>query len=84
MRGRIGDVFDVTVSSVIRSGMFVQCDNLIEGFVPASFYGNPKINEDFMTLSVGSKVFTLGTRLTVKLIEADVSTGKITFQPYEK
>lgn len=84
MSGRIGEVFDVTVSSVIRSGLFVQCDNLIEGFVPASFYPNAKINEDFMTLTAGSRIFTLGTRLRVRLIEADVSTGKITFEPYEK
>lgn len=81
MSSRIGEVFHVTVSSVIRSGMFVQCDNLVEGFVPASFYPGAKINEDFMTLTVGSKVYTLGTQLDVRLIEADVSAGKITFEP---
>ena len=81
MSSRIGEVFHVTVSSVIRSGMFVQCDNLVEGFVPASFYPGSKVNEDFMTLTVGTKVYTLGTQLDVRLIEADVSAGKITFEP---
>ncbi|MBE6541863.1 MAG: RNB domain-containing ribonuclease, partial [Ruminococcaceae bacterium] len=84
MSKKIGETFHVTVSSVIRSGMFVQCENLVEGFVPASFYPGAKINEDFMTLTSGGKVYTLGSELDVCLIEADVSTGKITFQPTDK
>ena len=82
MADKVGGTFHVTVSSVIRSGMFVQCDNLVEGFVPAAFFPNAKINEDFMTLTCGEKVYTLGTQLDVTLTDVDVPTGKITFEPY--
>lgn len=84
MADKVGETFRVTVSSVIRSGMFVQCDNLVEGFVPAAFFPNAKINEDFMTLTCGDRVYTLGTQLDVTLTDVDVSTGKITFEPYRE
>jgi amidophosphoribosyltransferase len=61
-----------------------QCDNLVEGFVPAAFFPNSKINEDFMTLTCGDKVYTLGTQLDVTLTDVDVPTGKITFEPYRE
>lgn len=85
MADKIGEEFDVTVSSVIRSGMFVQCENLVEGFVPASFYPGAKINDELMTMTVASTdgltVFSLGSPLKVKLIDVDLSGGKITFEP---
>ncbi len=79
MRDRIGDEFHATVCSVIRSGMFVECDNLVEGFVPASCFENAKINEEFMTLEAGGKIYTLGTELDVILTDVDMSASKITF-----
>lgn len=82
MKDKIGEVFHTTVCSVIRSGMFVQCENLIEGFVPAAFFAGAKINEDFMTLTYGQKTYTLGTALDVRLADVDISAGKITFEPY--
>ncbi len=81
MSDKIGESFSVTVTSVIRSGMFVRCENLVEGFLPAACYPGAKINEERMTMVVGEQVFTLGTPLTVRLAEADVSTGRITFEP---
>lgn len=79
MEPKVGEVFDVVVSSVIRSGMFVRCPNLVEGFIPASTMPQSKINDELMTLYYGGKTYTLGTPLRAKLIEADVSTRKITF-----
>lgn len=84
MADKIGEVFDVTVSSVIRSGMFVQCENLVEGFVPASYYPASKINEELMTLTVGQTVYSLGSPLRVRLTDVDISGGKITFEPYRE
>lgn len=84
MADRIGEVFDVTVSSVIRSGMFVQCENLVEGFVPAAFYPASVVNEELMTLTCGREVFTLGTPLRVRLSDVDLSGGRITFEPYRE
>lgn len=79
MQPRLGEVFDVTVSSVIRSGMFVQCDNLIEGFIPAATLPQSKINDELMTLYYAGKKYTLGTPLRARLVDTDVPTRKITF-----
>ena len=81
MRDKIGCDFSATVCSVIRSGMFVQCDNLVEGFVPATCFDGAKINEELMTMFAGGKLYTLGTKLTVRLVDVELSTGKITFEP---
>ncbi|MBR3999425.1 MAG: RNB domain-containing ribonuclease, partial [Clostridia bacterium] len=82
MSRHIGEVFDVVVSSVIRSGMFVQCENLVEGFVPASYFPGSRINENLMTLTSGQHVYSLGTQMKVHLADVDLSCGKITFEPY--
>ncbi len=81
MSDKVGETFSVTVCSVIRSGMFVQCENLIEGFIPAACYPGAVVNEEFMTLAAGGAVYTLGTQLEAVLRDVDVSTGKITFEP---
>lgn len=81
MRDKIGCDFPATMCSVIRSGMFVQCDNLVEGFVPAACFDGAKINEEAMTMFAGGKLYTLGTRITVRLVDVELSTGKITFEP---
>ncbi len=81
MSERIGQVFDVTVSSVIRSGLFVQCDNLVEGFVSVLSFPGAKINEERLTLSWGKTLLTLGSPLRVRVADVDLSAGKITFEP---
>lgn len=83
MQPKLGEVFDVKVSSVIRSGMFVECDNLVEGFIPAITLPNSKTNPDMMTLYYGGKTYELGTPLKAKLVDTDVPTRKITFELYE-
>lgn len=81
MSDKLGQEFTVTVCSVIRSGMFVQCDNLVEGFIPAACWPNAKVNDEFMTLTADGVVYTLGSRLTAVLYDVDIATGKITFEP---
>lgn len=81
MSDKLGQEFDVTVCSVIRSGMFVQCDNLVEGFIPAACWKDAKVNDEFMTLTADGTVYTLGSRLTAVLYDVDIAAGKITFEP---
>ena len=81
MSDKLGQEFDVTVCSVIRSGMFVQCDNLVEGFIPAACWKDAKVNDEFMTLAAEGVVYTLGSRLTAVLYDVDIAAGKITFEP---
>ncbi len=80
MQPKTGEIFDVRVSSVIRSGMFVQCDNLVEGFIPATTLPGSKTNPEMMTLYYAGRKYELGTPLRAKLVDADVPTRKITFE----
>lgn len=79
MADKVGETFAGAVSGVIRSGIFVRLDNLVEGFVPATSFPGAKINDQLMTMYHEGKVYTLGTRIEVVLADADISTGKITF-----
>lgn len=83
MADKLGQEFRVTVCSVIRSGMFVQCDNLVEGFLPAACYPGAVVNDEFMTLfsPADGVVYTLGSQLDAVLYDVDIATGKITFEP---
>jgi len=81
MSDKIGQIFDVTVCSVLKFGMFVQCDNLVEGMIPVPFFPDAFVNENYCTLRAGGTVYTLGTRMQARLVEADPSTGRITFAP---
>ncbi len=83
MSDKIGQRFEATVCSVIRFGVFVRLPNLIEGLVPVALFPNATVNEDMHTLHTDGKTYTLGSPITVELIESDVSTGKITFKPGE-
>lgn len=81
MSDKLGQEFRVTVCSVIRSGMFVQCDNLVEGFIPAACWPGAVVNDEFMTLAADGVVYTLGSQLDAVLYDVDIATGKITFEP---
>lgn len=82
MRGRVGEEFDGFISGVIASGFFVELENTVEGRVdtlslPAGAYelrGGVALAE---TLS--NTVYTVGDRVRVKCVRADVSAGQIDF-----
>jgi len=83
MSDKVGQVFDVTVVSVMKFGLFVQCANLVEGLIPAPLFEDAVVNEAFCTLRSGGTLYTLGTKMQARLVEADPSSGRITFAPAE-
>jgi len=83
MSDKLGQVFDVTVVSVMKFGLFVQCDNLVEGLIPAPLFEDAVVNEAFCTLRSGGTLYTLGTKMQARLVEADPANGRITFAPAE-
>ena len=83
MSDKLGQVFDVTVVSVMKFGLFVRCDNLVEGLIPAPLFPDAVVNEAFCTLRSGSTLYTLGTKMQARLVEADPGSGRITFAPTE-
>lgn len=81
MTDKVGQVFDVTVVSVLKFGLFVRCDNLVEGMIPTPLFPDATINEAFCTLRSRGALYTLGTKLQARLVESDPASGRITFAP---
>lgn len=81
MADKVGQVFDVTVVSVLKFGLFVRCDNLVEGMIPTPLFPDATINEAFCTLRSRGALYTLGTKMQARLVESDPASGRITFAP---
>ena len=78
----MGDYFEGSISGVNSFGFFVRLENAVEGLVrldslPAGDY---VYDETRLTLSSKKLKFSLGKKVLVKLIAADISSGKITFK----
>src|SRR6056300_1531461 len=84
MEDRVGEKFDVVVSSVTNFGIFVEIPRLhIEGLVHVTELGNDYFvfNKEKQMLEgeKTKKKFRLGDELIVKLIRVDLELGKIDF-----
>lgn len=84
MRNHLGEEFPAVVSGVVRSGLFVQLANLIEGFVPFD-----SIDSDYYTVDLDhmrligthtGRIIHLGERLIVAAENAEIITGQIEFR----
>lgn len=83
MADKVGQIFDVTVVSVMKFGLFVQCENLVEGMIPTPLFPDAVVNEAFCTLRSCGALYTLGTKMQARLVEADPASGRITFAPLQ-
>lgn len=79
MQSHIGEEFDAVVSGVMAFGVFVRCDNLAEGLIPAHSMADAVIHEAEYSFRYHGRMYTLGAPMRVRLEEADVSAGKLTF-----
>jgi len=85
MKERVGEEFAATVSSVTSFGFFVELDNTVEGLVPLDeLYGIYTFDEKTLTLRSRDSAYKIGDRIAVRLIDADVIRGKLTFVPTEE
>ncbi|MEI7614536.1 MAG: ribonuclease R [Betaproteobacteria bacterium] len=84
MRDRIGEEFEGTISAVVPFGVFVALDSVyVEGLVHVSELGEDYFQYDnvkhLMLGERSGKRYRLGDRLHVKLVRADLETGRIDF-----
>lgn len=84
MRDRIGEVFAGTIAAVVPFGVFVALDEVyVEGLVHVSELGEDYFQYDStkhqMLGERSGRRFRLGDRLQVKLVRADLETGRIDF-----
>jgi ribonuclease R len=84
MRDRIGESFAGTIAAVVPFGIFVALDEVyVEGLVHVSELGEEYFQYDNVKhLMVGERTgrrYRLGDRLQVKLVRADLESGRIDF-----
>jgi ribonuclease R len=84
MRDRIGEVFAGTIAAVVPFGVFVALDEVyVEGLVHVSELGEDYFQYDNVKHQMlgerSGRRFRLGDRLQVKLVRADLETGRIDF-----
>ncbi|WP_263773004.1 ribonuclease R [Propionivibrio soli] len=84
MRDRIGEEFDATVAAVVPFGVFVALDSVyVEGLVHVSELGEDyfefdNVKHQMLGQRTGQR-YRLGDRLRVKLVRADLESGRIDF-----
>ena len=84
MRDRIGGEFDGTISAVVPFGVFVALDAVyVEGLVHVSELGEDYFQFDAVKHQMlgerSGKRYRLGDRLKVRLVRADLESGRIDF-----
>lgn len=82
MKAFVGEVFNGKVSGMIGSGLFIQLDNLTEGFLPfATLDGyHTFYDKEMVVRDSGNKVkFRIGDSIKVKLVRADILEGHLDF-----
>jgi ribonuclease R len=84
MRDRIGEEFEGTIAAVVPFGVFVALDSVyVEGLVHVSELGEDYFQYDNVKHQMlgerSGQRYRLGDRLQVKLVRADLETGRIDF-----
>ncbi|MBE6536418.1 MAG: VacB/RNase II family 3'-5' exoribonuclease [Ruminococcaceae bacterium] len=80
MKERVGEIFEATVSSVATFGIFATLENTCEGLIPMStLEGSFVYDEKNLTVRDNKTFYRIGDRLSVRLEEADMTTGKLRF-----
>ena len=84
MRDRIGEEFEGTIAAVVPFGVFVALDSVyVEGLVHVSELGEDYFQFDNVKHQMlgerSGQRYRLGDRLQVKLVRADLETGRIDF-----
>ncbi len=84
MKERIGEEFEGTISAVVPFGVFVALDSVyVEGLVHVSELGEDYFQYDNIKHQMlgerSGRRYRLGDRMRVKLVKADLETGRIDF-----
>ena len=82
-RRHLGECYEGTISGVTQRGLFVELENGVEGFVPASSLTPSGTNlTEGIRLSdpVSGKSWSLGDSMMITIVRADVNLGKVDFE----
>ena len=82
-RRHLGECYEGTISGVNQRGLFIELDNGVEGFVPASSLtpsGTSLTEGVRLTDPASGKTWSLGDKMMITIVRADVNLGKIDFE----
>ena len=82
-RRHLGECYEGTISGVTQRGLFIELDNGVEGFVPASSLtpsGTSLPEGVRLTAPASAKPWSLGDKMMITIVRADVNLGKIDFE----
>ena len=82
-RRHLGECCEGTISGVTQRGLFIELDNGVEGFVPASSLtpsGTSLTEGVRLTDPASGKTWSLGDKMMITIVRADVNLGKIDFE----
>ena len=83
MKARLGEVYEGVIVSCTSHGMYVMLDNTCEGMIRLGSLPYPDYYYDdaFSIKRVGKgPVFTVGKRIMIQVVKADVSSGNVDFE----
>jgi ribonuclease R len=87
MKSKLGEIYEGVIVSCVPHGMYVMLGNTCEGLIkietlpfPDYFY-----DEKFSVKRVGGGVqFTVGKRIKIRVVAADVSSGNVDFEYFSE
>ena len=82
-RRHLGECYEGTISGVTQRGLFIELDNGVEGFVSASSLtpsGTSLTEGVRLTDPASGKTWSLGDKMMITIVRADVNLGKIDFE----
>ena len=82
-RRHLGECYEGTISGVTQRGLFIELGNGVEGFVPASSLtpsGTSLTEGVRLTDPASGKSWSLGDKMMITIVRADVNLGKIDFE----
>lgn len=88
MENKVGEIYDGIISGVTSFGLFVELENTVEGLIRFENLGNEYFEYDDMHKQlIGEhtrKVYKMGDKITVQVIEANKNLRKVAFAKYEE
>ena len=82
-RRHLGECYEGIISGVTQRGLFIELENGVEGFVPASSLtptGTMLTEGIRLSDPVSGKNWNLGDSMMITIVRADVNLGKIDFE----
>ena len=82
-RRHLGECYEGRISGVTQRGLFIELENGVEGFVPASSLtpsGTSLTEGVRLTDPASGKSWSLGDKMMITIVRADVNLGKIDFE----